>query len=91
MRSAPSSVPTRAVAAMASAVSATNAVDARASPAAPVGWYLQFTPNPSYSGQVRVGFRLTSALGGSNIGTVFYTLGYDAGAVAVDTDAFRPT
>ncbi|WP_161490891.1 MULTISPECIES: IPT/TIG domain-containing protein [unclassified Ensifer] len=56
-------------------------------PVTPVGWYLQFTPNPAYSGQVRVGFRLYSALGISNIGTVTYNLGYDAGKVATDIDS----
>lgn len=53
----------------------------------PVGWYLQFTPNPAFSGQARVGFRLTSSLGASNTGTVAYNLGYDAGQVAEDVDA----
>lgn len=59
---------------------------AQVGPVAPVGWYLQFTPNPAYSGQVRVGFRLTSALGVSNSGTVTYILGYDPAAVAQDVD-----
>ncbi|WP_425329578.1 putative Ig domain-containing protein [Stappia indica] len=49
---------------------------------APVGFYLKFTPNPTYSGQVRVRFTLTSSLGTSNVGTVLYTLGYDPQAVA---------
>ena len=48
----------------------------------PVGFYLKFTPNPTYSGQVRVRFTLTSSLGTSNVGTVLYTLGYDPQAVA---------
>lgn len=52
----------------------------------PVGWYLQFTPNPAYSGQARVGFRLTSALGISNTGTVVYNIAYDAGQVESDID-----
>ncbi|CUX47321.1 IPT/TIG domain-containing protein [Agrobacterium genomosp. 13] len=52
----------------------------------PVGWYLQFTPNPAYKGQARVGFRLTSALGISNTGTVTYNVAYDAEQVASDTD-----
>ncbi|WP_179783920.1 IPT/TIG domain-containing protein [Rhizobium sp. AN5] len=52
----------------------------------PVGWYLQFTPNPAYSGQVRIGFRLTSALGVSNTGTVTYNIGYDADKVESDVD-----
>lgn len=54
----------------------------------PVGWYLQFTPNPAYKGQVRVGFKLTSALGVSNTGTVTYNIAYDAGQVASDADRF---
>ena len=52
-------------------------------PAAP-GWYLKFVPNPAYSGRVSVGFRLTSALGTSNTGTVTYTIGYDTAEVASD-------
>ncbi len=56
------------------------------SAAAPLGWYLQFTPNPAYSGQARVGFRLTSALGLSNTGTVTYNLSYAAGQVAEEID-----
>ncbi|MCO5731487.1 putative Ig domain-containing protein [Rhizobium sp. SSA_523] len=51
---------------------------------APAGWYLQFTPNPAFSGQARVGYRLTSALGRSNIGTVSYRLSHDAAFVAAD-------
>ncbi len=50
----------------------------------PVGWYLHYTPNPAYSGQARVGYKLTSALGTSNTGTVTYNLSYDAGKVAED-------
>ncbi|UDF32539.1 UNVERIFIED_ORG: IPT/TIG domain-containing protein (plasmid) [Roseateles sp. XES5] len=61
---------------------------AQAGPASnPVGWYLQFTPNPAFSGTARVGFRLISALGTSNTGTVTYNLGFNAGAVAEDVDA----
>ncbi|WP_207231189.1 Ig domain-containing protein, partial [Bradyrhizobium sp. Leo121] len=60
---------------------------AQAGPATPTGWYLQFNPDPAYSGQVRVGFRLTSALGGSNTGTVTYKLSHDAQKVARDIDA----
>ncbi|MDZ7926981.1 MAG: putative Ig domain-containing protein [Agrobacterium sp.] len=48
------------------------------------GLYLKFIPNPAFSGKVRVGFRLTSALGASNQGTVTYNLGYDAAQVADD-------
>jgi hypothetical protein len=54
--------------------------------ATPVGWYLQFTPNPAYSGQVQVGFRLTSALGISNTGTVTYNIIVDAAKVAAEID-----
>nr|WP_256483868.1 putative Ig domain-containing protein [Aliihoeflea sp. 40Bstr573] len=53
----------------------------------PTGWYLEFEPNPAYSGQVRVGFRLTSALGVSNTGTVIYNLGYSAADVAQEIDS----
>ncbi len=52
----------------------------------PVGWYLHFTPNPHYSGQARVGFRLTSSLGISNTGTVTYAMIADAAQVASDVD-----
>ncbi|WFU07455.1 putative Ig domain-containing protein (plasmid) [Rhizobium sp. CB3171] len=52
----------------------------------PVGWYLHYTPNPAYSGQARVGYKLLSALGASNTGTVTYNLSYDAGKVAEDID-----
>ncbi|WP_092773193.1 putative Ig domain-containing protein [Agrobacterium fabrum] len=45
------------------------------------GFYLKFIPNPAFSGQVKVGFRLTSALGSSNQGTITYKLGYDAARV----------
>ncbi|WP_269932720.1 putative Ig domain-containing protein [Aminobacter sp. HY435] len=59
---------------------------AASGPVAPVGWYLKFTPNPAYSGQARVRFRLFNAVGGSNIGTVTYALGYDAAEVAQEVD-----
>ncbi|NTI26448.1 tandem-95 repeat protein [Rhizobium rhizogenes] len=60
---------------------------AQAGPATtPVGWYLHYTLNPAYSGQVRVGFKLVSALGTSNTGTVTYNISYDAGKVAEDID-----
>ena len=52
----------------------------------PVGWYLQFTPNPAYSGQARVGFRLNSVLGTSNTGTVTYNLSYDPAQVTQTID-----
>lgn len=53
----------------------------------PVGWYLQFTPNPAFSGKARVGYRLTSALGVSNTGTITYNLSFGAQQVAEDIDA----
>lgn len=52
----------------------------------PTGWYLKFTPDPAYSGQVRVGFRLTSALGVSNTGVVTYNLGYAPARVVQEID-----
>ncbi|WP_173420467.1 putative Ig domain-containing protein [Ensifer adhaerens] len=54
---------------------------------APAGWYLQFKPDPAYSGQVQVGYRLISALGTSNTGVVTYRLALDADRVAEDIDA----
>ena len=60
---------------------------ASAGPSVPaVGWYLQFTPNPAYSGTVRVGFRLTSSLGSSNVGTVTYSLSADPTEVRTEID-----
>lgn len=59
---------------------------AQVGPAAPVGWYLQFTPNPAYSGKVRVGFRLTNAQGVSDTGTVTYNVAYNVEQVAEDTN-----
>lgn len=50
------------------------------------GWYLKFIPNPSYSGQAVVQFRLTSAIGTSNTGSVTYALSFDAATVATETD-----
>ena len=52
----------------------------------PAGWYLQFTPNPAFSGKARVGFRLISALGTSNTGIVIYNLNFAAAQVADDID-----
>lgn len=54
---------------------------AQASPPTSLGWYLKYVPNPAYSGEVRVGFTLTSALGVSDIATVTYKVGYDAAEV----------
>lgn len=59
-----------------------NGEFAQASGPQTTGFYLKFIPNPAFSGQVRVGFRLTSALGSSNQGTITYKLGYDAARVA---------
>ena len=52
----------------------------------PTGWYMQFKPNPAFSGVARVGYRLTSALGISNNGTITYTLSYDPAQVANEID-----
>lgn len=60
---------------------------ADASGSTPVGWYLQFTPNPAYSGQARVGYRLFSALGNSNAGTITYTLSHNPDDVADEVSA----
>lgn len=48
----------------------------------PVSFYLKFTPNPAFTGQVVVRFTLASSLGTSNPGLVVYNLGYDPVAVA---------
>ncbi|WP_421359044.1 putative Ig domain-containing protein [Agrobacterium rosae] len=55
---------------------------AQATPPSTLGWYLKYVPNPGYSGDVRVGFTLRSALGTSAIGTVTYRIGYNAEEVA---------
>ncbi|WP_378945955.1 cadherin-like beta sandwich domain-containing protein [Mesorhizobium sp. ANAO-SY3R2] len=57
---------------------------AAAGPVAPVGWYLKFTPDPAYFGQVRVRFRLINAAG-SSTGAVTYTFG--PARVAHDADS----
>lgn len=67
-------------------VSIVNGEFAQAGSPTPTGWYLKFIPNPAYSGQVRVGFRLTGALGVSNTGTVTYNIGFSAAQVAEDID-----
>ncbi len=59
---------------------------AQASGSAPLGWYLKFIPDPAFSGTVRVGFTLTTALGASDSGTVTYKLGYDPAKVAETID-----
>ncbi|OCJ09077.1 hypothetical protein A6U87_09470 [Rhizobium sp. AC44/96] len=61
-------------------------VVAQAGPVTPVGWYLQFTPNPAYSGQVRVRYTLTNASGASSSGFVTYNLSYDPAEVASQID-----
>lgn len=68
-------------------ISIVNGEFAQVGPVGPIGWYLKFVPNPAYSGQVKVHFRLTSALGNSNVGSVTYTLIHDAGEVAAEIDA----
>lgn len=54
---------------------------AQAGGGAPVSFYLKFTPDPAYSGQVIVRFTLASSLGTSSPGIVTYNLGYDPVAV----------
>jgi hypothetical protein len=70
----------------AGSVSIVNGEFAQAGPVGPLGWYLKFIPNPAFSGAVRVNFKLTGALGSSNIGTVTYKLGYDGDKVAGEID-----
>ncbi|MDP9838671.1 hypothetical protein J2T09_003443 [Neorhizobium huautlense] len=67
-------------------VSIVNGEFAQAGGPTPTGWYLKFIPNPAYAGQVRIGFRLTSALGVSNTGTVTYNIGFSPTQVAEDID-----
>ncbi|WP_162843852.1 putative Ig domain-containing protein, partial [Allorhizobium taibaishanense] len=55
--------------------------------AAPIGWYLKFTPNPAYSGQAFISYRLSSTLGTSNAGTVTYNINFNAQEVASDIDS----
>jgi hypothetical protein len=60
---------------------------AAAGPASgPFGYYLKFIPNPSYSGSAKIGYKLVSALGISNVGFVTYNVAYDPAAVAADID-----
>nr|WP_254004824.1 putative Ig domain-containing protein [Pleomorphomonas sp. NRK KF1] len=63
-----------------------NGEFAQVGPPGPLGLYVKFTPNPAYSGQVTVGFTLTSSLGTSNVGHVIYSLSYDPVAVAEEID-----
>ena len=67
-------------------VSIVNGEFAQVGPVGSLGWYLKFIPDPTYKGQVSVSFRLTSALGVSNLGVVFYNVAYDPGEVAVNID-----
>lgn len=53
---------------------------------APVGYYLKFTPDPAFSGQVRIGYQLTAAAGTSNVGVITYNLNFDANAVVGQID-----
>ena len=48
----------------------------------PIGWYLKFQPNPAFSGEARVGYRLKSLLGNSDVGVVTYRVAADPEAVA---------
>ncbi|MBM3091427.1 hypothetical protein GFB56_11435 [Ensifer sp. T173] len=52
----------------------------------PVGYYLKFTPNPSYSGSAVVGYTLHSAFGSSNVGHVTYRIALDRVAVGEEID-----
>lgn len=52
----------------------------------PPRFFLRFAPNPAFSGKARVNYRLVSALGTSNVGTVTYTLSFDAAAVVKEID-----
>jgi len=52
----------------------------------PVGFYLKFTPNPSYSGSAVVSYTLRSALGSSNIGSVTYKIALDREAAGEEID-----
>jgi len=63
-----------------------NGEFAQVGPVGNLGWYLKFIPNPAYKGQVTVSFRLTSALGVSNLGVVYYNVAYDPEEVAVNVD-----
>ncbi|WP_430511847.1 beta strand repeat-containing protein [Pannonibacter phragmitetus] len=51
------------------------------------GYYLKFTPDPAYSGQVTIRFSLTSELRISNTGSVIYNLGYNPQKVAAEIDS----
>ncbi|WP_455918572.1 putative Ig domain-containing protein [Ensifer canadensis] len=53
----------------------------------PVGYYLKFTPNPSYSGPAVVGYTLQSAIGSSNVGRVTYKIALDRVAAGEEIDS----
>ncbi|MGF6258773.1 hypothetical protein OKW20_005900 [Ensifer sp. LBL] len=53
---------------------------------APVGYYLRFTPNPGFIGTAVVGYRLESALGLSNTGTITYAIVHNSEKVAAEID-----
>ncbi|WP_104667012.1 fibronectin type III domain-containing protein [Ensifer adhaerens] len=52
----------------------------------PVGYYLKFTPNPGFFGTAVVGYRLESALGASNTGTISYAIVHNGDKVAAEID-----
>ncbi|MDQ8698722.1 cadherin-like beta sandwich domain-containing protein [Hyphomicrobium sp. LHD-15] len=52
----------------------------------PFGFYLKFTPNHGFKGQAKVGFKLISALGTSNMGVVTYNVAFDPEGTAADID-----
>ncbi|MEI2301004.1 putative Ig domain-containing protein [Ensifer sp. MJa1] len=52
----------------------------------PVGYYLKFTPNPGFFGTAVVGYRLESALGASNTGTISYAIVHNGEKVAAEID-----
>lgn len=54
---------------------------------APVGYYLKFTPDPAFSGQVKIAYQLTAAAGASNVGVITYNLSFDADAVVGEIDS----
>ncbi|WP_206110592.1 cadherin-like beta sandwich domain-containing protein [Pannonibacter phragmitetus] len=64
-----------------------NSQFAQAGGGGSAGFYLKFTPDPAYSGQVTVRFSLTSSLGISNTGSVIYNLGYNPQKVAAEIDS----
>ena len=53
----------------------------------PVGYYLRFTPDPAFSGQVKIGYQLTAAAGASNVGVITYNLNFNANAVVGEIDS----